>query len=43
MFSNMPIVDLGVNFGGGFTILGKVSRIEVREGTIYAPDSVVSQ
>ena len=40
MFSKVPIVDFGVNFGGGLTIFGNVSRIDVRDGTMYAPDSV---
>ena len=43
MFSNVPMVDLGVSFGGELTIFGSVSRMEVREGTMKAPDSVVSQ
>jgi hypothetical protein len=32
IFSNIPIVDLGVNLGGELTIFGRVSRMEVREG-----------
>ena len=40
MFSNVPIVDLGVSFGGLATIRPSVSRIDVREGTMKAPESV---
>ena len=37
------VVDLGLIFGGEATILGRVSRIEVREGTIGLPVMVLSQ
>ena len=36
-------VDLGAILGGEATILGSVSRIEVREGTMGLPVMVVSQ
>jgi hypothetical protein len=35
--------DLEGILGGWTTTLGRVSRMEVREGTIWAPDSVMSQ
>jgi len=37
------MVDLGDILGGEATILGRVSRIEVREGTMGLPVEVVSQ
>lgn len=40
MFSKVLIVDLGVNLGGVATILPNVSRIDVLEGTMKAPESV---
>lgn len=43
MFSNVPIVDFGVSRIGELTILGSVSRIEVLDGTMNAPESVWSQ
>ena len=43
MFSNVPIVDFGLSFGGDATIRGSVSRIDVREGVMKLPVSVTSQ
>ena len=42
-FSTAPMVDLGRSLGGFEITFGIVSRIEVRDGTMKAPDSVVSQ
>ena len=36
-------VDLGGSVGGDFRVLGRVSRMEVREGTMGFPVLVVSQ
>ena len=41
--STEPMVDFGVSFGGEATTRGMVSRIDVREGVIAAPESVTSQ
>lgn len=43
MPSNVPMVDFGVSFGGFAVTRFSVSRMEVREGTMYAPESVTSQ
>lgn len=40
---NMPVLDLELSFGGFDTTLGRVSRMDVLEGMMSAPDSVVSQ
>lgn len=39
-FSNVPMVDFGLSLGGEATILPNVSNIDVREGTMKAPESV---
>jgi len=39
----MPVEDLEAILGGTATTLGMVSRMEVREGTMLAPEMVVSQ
>lgn len=38
-----PVEDLEEIFGGLAMTLGMVSRMDVREGTIGAPEIVVSQ
>lgn len=38
-----PVEDLDRILGGLATTLGRVSRMEVRDGTIGAPEMVVSQ
>lgn len=44
MFSKVPMVDLGWILGGDeATTWWRVSRMEVREGMMYAPEVVVSQ
>jgi hypothetical protein len=43
IFSNVPMVDFGLSFGGEATIRGRVSRIEVRDGVMKLPVSVTSQ
>jgi hypothetical protein len=42
-FSNQPIVDLGLSFGGLEMTFGRVSRMLVREGTMKPPAGVMSQ
>ena len=39
----IPVEDLADILGGLATTLGRVSRMEVREGMMGAPDMVVSQ
>jgi hypothetical protein len=43
MFSRVPMVDLGWILGGEETTLESVSRMDVREGIMKAPEVVVSQ
>lgn len=39
----LEVDDFGVNFGGEEMVLGRVSRMEVRDGTIGLPVEVRSQ
>lgn len=41
--SKLEVVDLGLIFGGEAMTLGRVSRMEVRDGTMGLPVMVVSQ
>ena len=43
MFSMKETVDFGESFGGLLTTRGRVSKIEVRDGTMKLPVSVTSQ
>lgn len=43
MCSMVPMVDLGWILGGEETTFDSVSRMEVREGMMKAPEVVVSQ
>ena len=39
----LPVVDFGLSLGGDVTTFGSVSRMDVRDGTMKPPASVISQ